>query len=68
MLDKSGKEMVQWPIVELEKLRTKHVKLPNIVLKGGSLHEVLGVTPVQVCMSLAFLFFFLFCFLLEMSF
>ncbi|KAL6137510.1 hypothetical protein ACLB2K_062802 [Fragaria x ananassa] len=54
VLDKSGKEMVQWPIVELEKLRTKHVKLPNIVLKGGSLHEVLGVTPVQADVEITF--------------
>lgn len=57
MLDKSGKQLVQWPIVELEKLRTKEIKLPSTVLKGGSLHEVLGATAAQVCIFL-FLFFF----------
>ncbi|XP_004303654.1 PREDICTED: beta-fructofuranosidase, insoluble isoenzyme CWINV1-like [Fragaria vesca subsp. vesca] len=54
LLDKSGKELVQWPIVELEKLRTKHVKLPNIVLKEGSLHRVLGVTPAQAVVEITF--------------
>ncbi|XP_062013968.1 beta-fructofuranosidase, insoluble isoenzyme CWINV1-like [Rosa rugosa] len=54
VLDKSGKQLVQWPVVELEKLRIKQVKLPNIVLKGGSLHEVLGVTSAQADVEITF--------------
>ncbi|KAM5579418.1 hypothetical protein ABKV19_009275 [Rosa sericea] len=54
VLDKSGKQLVQWPIVELEKLRTKEVKLPSTVLKGGSLHEVFGVTAAQADVEVAF--------------
>ncbi|XP_062008673.1 beta-fructofuranosidase, insoluble isoenzyme CWINV1-like [Rosa rugosa] len=54
VLDKSGKQLVQWPIVELEKLRTKEVTLPSTVLKGGSLHEVFGVTAAQADVEVAF--------------
>ncbi|KAK9923636.1 hypothetical protein M0R45_032043 [Rubus argutus] len=54
VLDKSGKQLVQWPIVELEKLRTKEIKLPSTFLKGGSLHEVLGVTAAQADVEVAF--------------
>ncbi|XP_050384474.1 beta-fructofuranosidase, insoluble isoenzyme CWINV1 isoform X1 [Argentina anserina] len=54
VLDKSGKQLVQWPVVELEKLRTNEVKLPNNMLKGGSLHEVLGVTASQADVEVAF--------------
>ncbi|BBG98594.1 Glycosyl hydrolases family 32 protein [Prunus dulcis] len=44
-LDKSGKQLVQWPVVEIEKLREKEVKLPSSVLKGGSVHEAdVGIT------------------------
>ncbi|XP_004297549.1 PREDICTED: beta-fructofuranosidase, insoluble isoenzyme CWINV1-like [Fragaria vesca subsp. vesca] len=54
VLDKSGKQLVQWPVVELEKLRTKEVKLPSTLLKGGSLHEVIGVTAAQADVDVAF--------------
>ena len=47
MLDRTGKQLLQWPIIELEKLRIKEVKL-STVLNGGSLYEVLGVTAAQV--------------------
>ncbi|KAL6134645.1 hypothetical protein ACLB2K_066873 [Fragaria x ananassa] len=54
VLDKSGKQLVQWPVVELEKLRTNEVKLPSTLLKGGSLHEVIGVTAAQADVDVAF--------------
>ncbi|XP_062024850.1 beta-fructofuranosidase, insoluble isoenzyme CWINV1-like [Rosa rugosa] len=54
VLDKFGKQLVQWPVVELEKLRTTEVKLPSIVLKGESLREVLGVTAAQADVEVAF--------------
>lgn len=50
-LDKSGKQLVQWPILELEKLRTKQVALPNKLIKGGTVLEVSGVTAAQVSFS-----------------
>ncbi|KAM5579422.1 hypothetical protein ABKV19_009276 [Rosa sericea] len=54
LLDKSGKQLVQWPVEELEKLRTKLVRLPSAVIKGGSLHEVLGVTAAQADVEVTF--------------
>lgn len=47
-LDKSGKQLLQWPIVEIEKLRANRVDSPSRVLKGGSVLEVAGVTATQV--------------------
>jgi beta-fructofuranosidase len=55
-LDKSRKQLVQWPISELERLRENQVNLPNQVLKGGLTLEVSGVTSAQV----NFLFYFIF--------
>ncbi|PIN22291.1 Fructan beta-(2,6)-fructosidase [Handroanthus impetiginosus] len=51
-LDKSGKQLMQWPVAEIEKLRTNKVISPSIVLKEGSVHEVLGVTASQVILLL----------------
>ncbi|KAK9923641.1 hypothetical protein M0R45_032048 [Rubus argutus] len=53
-LDKSGKQLLQWPIAELKKLRTKQIKLPSTVLKGGSVHPVLGVTAAQADVQVTF--------------
>lgn len=47
-LDVSGKQLIQWPIEEIQKLRKDKVNLTNKVLKKGSLIEVKGVTAVQV--------------------
>lgn len=47
-LDKSGKHLVQWPVVEIEKLRVNQVQVPSKLLKGGSVIEVTGVTAAQV--------------------
>jgi beta-fructofuranosidase len=47
-LDKSKKQLVQWPIKEIETLRLNQVNLPKQVLKGGSILEVSGLTAAQV--------------------
>ena len=56
-LDQSGKQLVQWPISEIEKLREKPVHLPQQVLKGGLALEVSGVTAAQVFYFLGKLYF-----------
>lgn len=47
-MHKSGKQLVQWPILELEKLRMGRVNVPSKLLKGGSRIEVSGLTAAQV--------------------
>ncbi|KAK4349409.1 hypothetical protein RND71_032164 [Anisodus tanguticus] len=47
-LDESEKQLIQWPVEEIEKLRTDQVKLPITTLKSGSVIEVSGVTGAQV--------------------
>nr|POE72614.1 beta-fructofuranosidase, insoluble isoenzyme 5 [Quercus suber] len=53
-LDNSGKQLVQWPIKEIETLRLKEVNLPKQVLKGGSVLEVSGVTAAQADVIITF--------------
>lgn len=50
-LDKSGKQLTQWPIVEVERLRGHQVELPSKLLEEGSLLEVTGITAAQVSFS-----------------
>jgi len=47
-LDASGKQLIQWPIPEIESLRSKPVSLPHQVIKGGSLVPISGITAAQV--------------------
>eukprot|EP00257_Ricinus_communis_P026104 XP_025013518.1 fructan 6-exohydrolase isoform X1 [Ricinus communis] len=54
LLDKSRKQLVQWPIEEIEKLRVNPVHLPLKVLEGGSLLEVSGVTAAQADVEISF--------------
>ncbi|XP_031399883.1 beta-fructofuranosidase, insoluble isoenzyme CWINV1-like [Punica granatum] len=53
-LDKSGKQLVQWPVMELEKLRTGRVDVPSKLLRGGSKFEVSGFTASQADVELSF--------------
>ncbi|XP_047312094.1 beta-fructofuranosidase, insoluble isoenzyme CWINV1-like [Impatiens glandulifera] len=53
-LDKLGKQLIQWPIREIEKLRTKQVSIPRMDLKGGSLVEISGVTASQADIEVTF--------------
>ncbi|KAL5757496.1 hypothetical protein ACOSP7_020107 [Xanthoceras sorbifolium] len=53
-LDKSGKQLVQWPIVEIESLRENQVDLPSKFLEGGSLLEISGVIAAQADIEISF--------------
>ena len=48
LLSKDGRQLIQWPIQEIEKLRTKKVSFRNKKLKGGSFLQVSGITASQV--------------------
>ncbi|XP_019424539.1 PREDICTED: beta-fructofuranosidase, cell wall isozyme-like [Lupinus angustifolius] len=53
-LDKSGKQLVQWPVVEIEKLRANPVNWPTKLLKGGHLLQINGVTAAQADVEISF--------------
>ncbi|KAI9162632.1 hypothetical protein LWI28_029078 [Acer negundo] len=53
-LDKSGKQLVQWPVVELESLHINRVQLPSKFLEAGSVLEVSGVTATQADIEISF--------------
>ncbi|ESW07533.1 hypothetical protein PHAVU_010G137900 [Phaseolus vulgaris] len=53
-LHKSGKQLVQWPVEEIEKLRAKPVKLAPQDLKGGNLLQINGVTATQADVEVSF--------------
>ncbi|XP_071686715.1 beta-fructofuranosidase, insoluble isoenzyme 3-like [Rutidosis leptorrhynchoides] len=55
-LDPSGKQLLQWPVTELETLRGKHVKLINEVLEQGDKIEVRGITAAQADVDVVFRF------------
>jgi sucrose-6-phosphate hydrolase SacC (GH32 family) len=48
-LDPSGKQLVQWPIEEVEALRGKSVTIKNRVIRPGQHVEVTGLQTAQVC-------------------
>ncbi|GMI77902.1 ARABIDOPSIS THALIANA CELL WALL INVERTASE 1 [Hibiscus trionum] len=53
-LARSGKQLVQWPVDEIQKLRANHVSLANKTLKGGSVIEVSGITAAQADVDVSF--------------
>lgn len=53
-LDDSGKQLIQWPIVEIEKLRTNKVNLHNKLLQAESVLDVPGVTGSQADVEISF--------------
>ncbi|CAL0322080.1 unnamed protein product [Lupinus luteus] len=53
-LHKSGKQLVQWPIQEIESLRVNPVNFPTKVLKEGELLQVPGVTAAQADVEISF--------------
>ncbi|KEH18387.1 putative beta-fructofuranosidase [Medicago truncatula] len=53
-LHKSGKQLIQWPVVEVEKLRVNPVKWPTKILKGGELFPINGVTAAQADVEISF--------------
>ncbi|XP_031106024.1 beta-fructofuranosidase, insoluble isoenzyme CWINV1-like [Ipomoea triloba] len=53
-LDKTGKQLVQWPVQELEKLRSNKVEMPSTMLKKGSVSEVSGISAAQADVEVTF--------------
>ncbi|KAI5393520.1 hypothetical protein KIW84_060590 [Lathyrus oleraceus] len=53
-LDKSGKQLMQWPIEELEKLRDNQVSITGETLLTRSTLEVKGITASQVDVEVLF--------------
>ncbi|RDY11784.1 Beta-fructofuranosidase, cell wall isozyme, partial [Mucuna pruriens] len=53
-LHKSGKQLVQWPVVEIEKLRANPLNLHPQLLKGGHLLQINSVTPTQADVEISF--------------
>ncbi|KFK38674.1 hypothetical protein AALP_AA3G145300 [Arabis alpina] len=53
-LDESGKELLQWPIEEIETLRGSQVNWHNRVLKAESSLQVHGVTATQADVDVTF--------------
>ncbi|KMT04891.1 hypothetical protein BVRB_7g170580 [Beta vulgaris subsp. vulgaris] len=53
-LDKLGKQLIQWPIANIEKLRQNPVNIFRKVLKKGSQIEVSGITAAQADAEISF--------------
>ncbi|KAJ7966420.1 Beta-fructofuranosidase, insoluble isoenzyme like [Quillaja saponaria] len=53
-LDKSGKQLIQWPIEEIDKLRDKQVSINGKELISGSIFEVSGITASQADVEVSF--------------
>ncbi|KAI3756047.1 hypothetical protein L1987_55860 [Smallanthus sonchifolius] len=54
LLSERGDQLVQWPVKELEKLRTRKVHFENKELKGGSMIEISGITAAQADVEITF--------------
>ncbi|KMT04084.1 hypothetical protein BVRB_8g185380 [Beta vulgaris subsp. vulgaris] len=52
--DTFGKQLVQWPVTEVETLRKDQVKLDSQVIGSGSLIEITGVTASQADVEISF--------------
>uniref|UniRef100_A0A1J3CC22 Beta-fructofuranosidase, insoluble isoenzyme CWINV6 n=1 Tax=Noccaea caerulescens TaxID=107243 RepID=A0A1J3CC22_NOCCA len=53
-LDTSGKRLIQWPIEEINNLRTRQVNLDSRQLPGGSILEIAGITASQADVEVSF--------------
>uniref|UniRef100_A0A803L8Y9 Uncharacterized protein n=1 Tax=Chenopodium quinoa TaxID=63459 RepID=A0A803L8Y9_CHEQI len=54
VLDEFGKQLVQWPITEVETLRYGQVDFPSQIVKGGSVVEISGITGSQADVEVSF--------------
>ncbi|MBA0810544.1 hypothetical protein Gohar_002527 [Gossypium harknessii] len=54
LLSKTGKQLIQWPVEEIEKQRTVNVSFKNKELKGGSVLEISGITASQADVEVSF--------------
>ncbi|KAK7400870.1 hypothetical protein VNO78_12178 [Psophocarpus tetragonolobus] len=55
-LDSRGRQLVQWPIEELNRLRAEEVKMKNQKLEKGGYVEVKGITAAQADVEVTFTF------------
>ncbi|KAL9671865.1 hypothetical protein QQ045_009438 [Rhodiola kirilowii] len=53
-LDNSGKQLIQWPISEIETLRTDQVNLTRKVLNPASVFPISGITASQADVEVSF--------------
>ncbi|XP_024963941.1 beta-fructofuranosidase, insoluble isoenzyme CWINV1-like [Cynara cardunculus var. scolymus] len=53
-LSDTRKQLVQWPVDEIEKLRTKQVNITNRELKGRTLLEIPSITASQADVEVSF--------------
>ncbi|VVB14176.1 unnamed protein product [Arabis nemorensis] len=53
-LDTSGKKLIQWPIEEINNLRTKHVTFDSRQFESGSRFEISGLTAAQADVEVTF--------------
>ncbi|XP_058189087.1 beta-fructofuranosidase, insoluble isoenzyme CWINV3-like [Rhododendron vialii] len=53
-IGKSGEQLAQWPIKEIEKLRLEEVNIHDKELEGGSVLEVVGITGSQADVEVSF--------------
>ncbi|KZV21430.1 cell-wall invertase [Dorcoceras hygrometricum] len=56
VLDPNGKQLIQWPVEELETLRGNLVKLSEKELVRGDLVEIKGITAAQADVEVSFSF------------
>ncbi|GER33740.1 beta-fructofuranosidase [Striga asiatica] len=56
VLDPNGKQLLQWPIEEVETLRRNKVELTNQRLGKGKKIEIKGITPAQADVEVTFSF------------
>ncbi|GLT25586.1 hypothetical protein SLA2020_007070 [Shorea laevis] len=54
LLSKNEKQLIQWPIKEIEKLRKKKVSFEDKELKGGSVLKVPDITASQADVEVSF--------------
>ncbi|CAI9093707.1 OLC1v1025182C1 [Oldenlandia corymbosa var. corymbosa] len=54
LLDESGKQLTQWPIREIESLRTEEVNIQNKEIEGGAEFEITGITASQADVEVSF--------------
>ncbi|CAM0902271.1 unnamed protein product [Alopecurus aequalis] len=53
-LDSTGKQLLQWPIEEIETLRKKQVGLLGAEVNAGGMNEIIGVSGVQADVEVVF--------------
>ncbi|XP_047980501.1 beta-fructofuranosidase, insoluble isoenzyme 1-like [Salvia hispanica] len=56
VLDPSGKQLLQWPIEELESLRAENMELGNFELEQGEKVEIEQITAAQADVEVTFMF------------